>query len=155
MSSFLQNLNWSQTQTEIILNIPIKGKKSCDDVVIAEKFLKINSHNNFYELFFERSICVEDSSCKILESNIKFYLKKATDEWWSNINNETISLEQKKEIFSDYENKIKEDYSNQKKQRSEQKRNVIDKEIERESGIRKKIHEIETDLKNYQISKVS
>lgn len=155
MSIILQNLDWSQTQTEVFLNIPINGKKSLDSVVIAEKFLKINARPYFFELFFERSICVEDSSCKILESNIKFHLKKATDGWWSNLKNEILSNEQKKEIFSDYENKMKADYANQQKQRSKLNRNEIDKEIERESQIRQKINETETDLKNCQISEVS
>lgn len=155
MSIILQRLNWSQTQSEIILNIPINRKISFDNVILAEQFLKINARPFFFELFFQHPICVEDSSCKILETNIKFQLKKATDEWWSDLKTESISNEQKKEIFSDYESKTKADYAHQQKQRSKLKRNEIDKEIERSSRIRKKIDETEIDLKNYHISDVS
>lgn len=154
MAITVKNINWSQTESELFVNVQIKANKYSDDVVIAEKFLKINSRPYFYELFFDRPICAEESSCKILESNIKFYLKKATNELWTRL--EAILLaKQKQEILCEYENKMKNNFENCRKERSTLKRNEIDKEIERENLIRKKIHETETELKFCQISQVS
>lgn len=154
MAITVKNINWSQTKSEVFVNVQIKATKYSDDVVIAEKFLKINSRPYFYELFFERPICAEESSCKILESNIKFYLKKATNELWTSLEAVLLS-KQKKEIFYEYENKKKINFDNCRKERLSLKRNEIDKEIERENLIRKKIYETETDLKFRQLVKVS
>lgn len=166
MSIFVKDVDWSQTEEKVFLNIPIAGKKSMDDVVLADKFLKINVHPYFYELFFERPICVEQSSCKILESKLKFYLKKETDEWWSSLGktakavtnstngDDAIQSERKREIYSDYEKRLKENHSLKQKEWNNLKRNEIDKEIERESRIRKKIDETEAALGTLQMSKV-
>lgn len=165
MSIFVENVSWSQTQGELFVNIPISGRKSADDIIITDKFLKINIYPYFFELFFEQLICVEQSSCKILESNIKFHLKKASDEWWStlgktakstgNLRENTISREKAREIYDEYEKNIQRKYAVNGKERSNLKRNGIDKEIERENQIRKKIDETESILKSRQITKVS
>lgn len=166
MSIFVKNVDWSQTQEQVILNIPIAGRKSMDDVILADTFLKINIHPYFYELFFERPICVELSSCKMLESNLKFYLKKETDEWWSSLGktaksatklndgDDTIPSERKREIYGEYERRVQENHSLEQKERKNLKRNEIEKEIERESRIRKQIDETESALGTLQISKV-
>lgn len=153
MSIIVKNVDWSQTESELFVNVQIKAKKYSDDVVIAEKFLKINARPYLYELFFERPICVEKSSCKILESNVKFCLKKQTNEWWSSLIS-TISTERKKEIIYEHENKVRNDFINCQKERSVLKRNEIDKEIKRENQIREKIDKTEVNLKFCQVSQV-
>lgn len=168
MSIFVKNVDWSQNQAKVFLNVSIPGKKSMDNVVLDDQFLKINVYPYFYELFFERPICVEQSSCTILESNIKFYLKKETDEWWSglgktaildaNLNdgggNDTIPSERKREIYGEYEKRAQEDQKLRNKERSNLKRNEIEKEIERETRIRKQIDETESALGSHQLSEV-
>lgn len=164
MSIFVKNVNWSQTETDIIVIVPISGRKSIDDVVIGERFLKINIRPYFYELFFDHPICVEQSSCRIFESKFKFQLKKANNEWWQRLgkeswpasesNDEPISVEAKKEIYSNYEDFVTQKCANRKKEKANFKRNEMDKEMQRQSEIRKKINETEIALKNQQISKV-
>lgn len=161
MSIFVKNVDWSQTESEVIINVPINRRKSIDDVVIAEKFLKVNVHPYFYELFFEHPISVDQSTCKILESHFRFRLKKANQEWWQslgktakparNSNDDIISIEQKKEIFSEYEKSVKEEIAKQRKERASLKHSEIDKQIERASRIREKIDETEISLKHCQI----
>lgn len=163
MSIFLKNVIWSQTEYELFVNVSIIGKKSIDDIIIADTFLKINSKPFFYELFFEHSINAEKSSCKLLESNIKFNLKKEKCDWWSNIgktaksnanSNDTITNETKREILCEYEMSVQAKYAFEKKCQSSLKRCEIDKEIERENQIRQRIFETESFLENLQISKV-
>lgn len=167
MTIFVKNVDWSQTQAEVFVNIPIKvKKKSVEDVVLANTFLKINVCPYFFELFFEQPICVEQSSCKILETNIKFRLKKETTEWWSglgktvkssaNLNDDydAIPNERKKEILADYEKRVQESHTLKQKERSNLKRNEIEKEIERESQIRKQINETESTLSILQLTEV-
>lgn len=134
-----------------------------NNVILADKFVKINVHPYFYEVFFEQPICVEQSSCKILESNVKFCLKKERDEWWSSLgktsksatnSNETIACEEKREIFGEYEKSVQENQKLNQKERSKLKRNEIEKEIERETQIRKKIENTESTLNSLQISEV-
>lgn len=164
MSIFVKNVNWSQTETDINVIVPICGRKSVDDVVIGERFLKINRRPYFYEVFFDHPICVEQSSCKIFQSNFKFQLKKANHEWWNSLgevskpatdsNDEPILIEAKKEIYSNYENGVTQQYANRKKEHANLKRNEMDKEMQRQSKIREQIDETETALKNQHISKV-
>lgn len=164
MSIFVKNVNWSQTETNIIVIVPIHGRKSIDDVVIDERFLKINVRPHFYEVFFEHPICVEQSSCKIFESNFKFQLKKANNEWWQSLgkiskpapdtNDEPISMEAKKEIYSNYEDCVTQQCATRKKEYAKLKRNEMDKEMQRQSKIKEQINETETMLKNQHISKV-
>lgn len=164
MSIFIKNVNWSQTDSDIIVVVPICGRKSMDDVVIGERFLKINVRPYFYEVFFEHPICVEQSSCKIFESNFKFLLKKANDEWWQSLgklskpapdsSDEPISIATKKEIYSKYEDSLTQQNANRKKEYANMKRNEMDKEMQRQSQIREKISETEAALKNQQISEV-
>lgn len=160
MAIFVNNVDWSQTQSEIILNVPISGKKSIENVIIAEQFLKINVHPYFYELFFEHPICVGESTCKALESRFKFRLKKANDEWWcslgktakpaQNLTDDIIPIEKKREIFSEYEKSVQEAIANKQKELANLKRNEIDKEVERASRIREKVDETEAALKTFQ-----
>lgn len=164
MSIFIKNVNWSQTERDIIVTVPICGRKSIDDVVIGERFLKINVRPYFYEVFFEHPICIAQSSCKIFEANFKFQLRKANDQWWSSLgkiskpapdsNDEPISIEARKEIYSNYEDCAAQQCANRKKERANMKRSEMDKEMQRQSQIREKINETETALKNQQILKV-
>lgn len=162
MSIFVKNVDWSQTENDVILIVPIGGRKSIDDVIIAEKFLKINVRPYYYEVFFEHPIAVDESSCKIFESNLKFRLKKANDNiWWcslgktskpaQNARDDAISMEAKKELFTEYEQSVNEKCANEKKERYALKRQEMDKEMERNARIRKKIEETEEMLKNQQI----
>lgn len=165
MSIFVKNVDWSQTESDIIVIVPICGRKSTDDVVIGERFLKINVRPYFYEVFFDHPICTEQSSCKIFENQFKFLLKKANNEWWNSLgkiskpacdsNDEPISVATKKEIYSNYENCVSQQCANRKKEREQMKRNEMDKEMQRQSRLREKISETETALKNQQISKVT
>lgn len=160
MTIFVKNVNWSQTQAEIFLNIPITGKKkSLNDVVLDDKFLKISVRPYFYEVFFEHPIQVDQSSCTILESNIKFRLKKVSAEWWSSLgkttsDNGTMPIERKREILGEYEKRMQEHHTLKHKERSNLKRNVIEQEIERESQIRQRIDETESAFRNLQLLKV-
>lgn len=164
MSIFVNNVDWTQTQSEIILNIPICVKKSIENVVLAEQFLKINVHPYFYELFFEHPICVGESTCKALESRFKFRLKKANDEWWwslgktakpaQNLTDDTISIQKKREIISEYEKSVQEAIANKQKEQANLKRNEIDKEVERASRIREKVDETEAALKCCQLVRI-
>lgn len=164
MSIFVKNVTWSQTETDIIVNVPITGRKSIDDVVIGERFLKINVRPYFYEVFFDHPICVEQSSCKIFESNFKFHLKKVNNERWQSLgklskpasqsNDETISHEVKKNVYSHYEECVTQKIANRKKENANLKRTEMDKEMQRQSQIRQKISETEAALKSQHISKV-
>lgn len=165
MSIFVKNVQWSQNESEICINLTLKSTKSIDDIVIAEKFLKVNARPYFYELFFEEPICAEQSTCKILESNIKFRLKKCNSNQWNNLGytaksggnegNEIASSGLKKQIFDEYEKSMKDSFESKQKERMNLKRIEIDKEIERGSQIRKKIQETEAKLKDCQLQKVS
>lgn len=165
MSIFVKNVDWSQTETEIILIVPINGKKSIENVIIAEKFLKINVHPYFYEVFFEHPISIGESTCKALQTCFKFRLKKTNNELWASLGKTakpvqnsvdgTISLEKKKELFLEYEKSVNDARTIKKTELANLKRDEIDKEVERASRIRNKVDDFEEALKNVQIVSVN
>lgn len=161
MSIFIENVSWSQSDSEIIIKLPIQGKKVTDNVIITEKFMKINIQPYYYELFFERSICPEESACKILESCIKCILKKSNDDWWpslgkpSKVNgklNEKCTLSEiRKERRAEYEQKVKDECNQKKTERQQLEREVLDRRLDRDSEIRAKIENTQKLLKEKQL----
>lgn len=151
MSIIIKEVEWDQTDEEITIRVSIKGKKSMDDIVLAEKFLKVNISPFYYELFFEHPICLETSTCKLLESCVKFTLKKKNNDWWSSVGNfskendkeRKLPIEFKKEIVSEYEKCLKKEYLDKKSERSNIKRSEIDKEMKRQREIQEKIESVE------------
>lgn len=165
MTIFVKNVEWFQTQSEIFITLPIKANKFTTDIVIATKFLKLSARPYFYELFFEQPVCAEQSTCRILESNIKFRLKKSTDSQWirlgyapkadENQGGCGFTNDTKKQILIEHENSIKDDLASKQKEKANLKRIEVDKEIERGNVIRSKIHETELALKEYHCQNVS
>lgn len=161
MSIFIENVSWSQTDRELIIKLPIQGKKITDNVIITEKFMKVNIQPYYYELFFEGSICPEESTCKILESCIKCILKKSNDGLWqtlgkpSKVNgklNEKCSLnELRKETRAEYEQKVKEQCNQKRVERRQLEREVLDKRLDRDARIRAKIENTQKSLKEQQL----
>lgn len=162
MSIFIENVSWSQTDTEIIIKLPIQGKKATDNVIITEKFMKINIQPYYYELFFEGTICPEESSCKILESCIKCVLKKSNDEWWESLGkpsrvngklNEKCTLNEiRKERRAEYEQKVKDQCNQKKTERQKLEHDVLNRRLDRDAEIRAKIENTQKLLKEQQLS---
>lgn len=164
MSIFIKNVTWSQTETHITVIVPIPGRKCMDDIVLGEGFLKINVRPYFYEVFFDHPICVEQSSCKMFESNFKFRLKKVNNDRWPSLgklsrpapdsNDESISIEAKTEIYSQHADCVTRQIANKKKEKANFQRAEMDKEMQRQSYLRQKICDTEAALKTELISKV-
>lgn len=161
MSIFIENVIWSQTDHEIVLKIPIQGKKITDNVIITDKFIKVNFNPYYYELFFEKPIRVEESVCKTLESCIKCTLKKLNKEWWDSLgtpskvcgksNEKSILNELRKGASAEYEQKVQEETIHKQNEKTKLKRNVMDKTINREQEIRARIADAEEKLKQEQM----
>lgn len=162
MSIFIENVTWSQTDSEIIIKLPIQGKKVTDNVIITEKFMKINIQPYYYELFFEGTICPEESLCKVLETCIKCILKKSNGERWESLGtpskvngklNEKCTLNEiRKERRAEYEQKVKEQCVQKKKDRQQLERDVLNRRLDRDSEIRAKIENTQKLLKEQQLS---
>lgn len=154
MTIFIKNVEWTQNESEVIIKIPFKLNKSSCDIIIWEKFLKINIKPYFYEVFFEFPIIVEQSTYKFLETCIKCVLKKAQSEWWTCLgkyskaetDNKVISRELKEEILREYEASVEQEYKNKKVEQYKLKRFETDKEVQRQQAIREKIENIEKNL---------
>lgn len=161
MSIFIENVDWSQTNDAIIIKIPIHGKKVTDNVIITDKFIKVNVHPYYYELFFDEAIRAEESSCKILESCIKCTLKKSNGKWWEQLgkpsrvngksNDKCILNELRKETRAEYEEKVQAESIKQRNERTKLKRDMMNKAIDHEQRIRKQIASVEENLKEHQL----
>lgn len=156
MPLFIKNIEWTQDNSNVIVTIPLKGQKSRDDVILWRKLLKINVHPHFYEVYFDDPIDTESSSCKILDTGIVCTLRKVADKLWPRLgrhsraesDGDTIPAEEKADIWREYEQDTAKLYKDRSVARDTMRRAEIDKEMERQYEIRRKIEEIQQNLKN-------
>lgn len=162
MPLLIKNYEWTQNNSDVVLKIPLKRSKSADDVLIWQKFLKINVQPYFFEVFFDHPIDIENSACKILDSGIVCTLRKSSNEWWSRLgryskaenDDDIISSSEKEEIQREYEASIAQEYKERSTARDSLKRIGIDKEMQRRYEIQRKIEEIQQNLKEQHIVSV-
>lgn len=163
MPIFIKNVEWTQDSANVVIKIPLKGQKTQDDVILWRKFLKINVQPYFYEVFFESPIDIEQSSFKILDTGIVCTLRKLNDDWWPRLgrfskadnSDDAIPTDEKAEIWREYEEDVARLYKDRCAARDTRRRAEIDKEMERQYETRRKIEEIQQNLKDQLIGKVS
>lgn len=164
MPILIKNVDWTQTESDITLKIPLKGHtKSADDVIIWQKFLKVNIQPYFFEVFFQNPINYEKSTCKLLDTGIVCTLKKTSNEWWPRLgryskaenDDDRISPAEKEQILREYEANIAQVYKERDIERDAVKRAGIDKEMQRRYEIQRKIDEIQENLKSQHIVSAS
>lgn len=165
MPILVKDFQWSQTEDEICLTLPLNNvnPKRISDIFITENFIKVNYAPYYFETFLAHSIRKDHSKCRILEKNIKFRLKKATSgEVWDRIESNDAGskagvekIELKKSIFDANDTVVAEECKQRKQKAAELKNQVIDQEIKREQKIRKKVEDIQEMIKADEIDKVS
>lgn len=160
----IRDFVWSQTEKEVQVTLPLNkvNPKYINDILITDKFVKVNYRPYYFEVFLEHSIDKEASKCKILENNIKFILKKTTEnENWNNLESAEANQKSGSEktdlkvsILNDYSNEMATDYENRAKMKAESKRKLIDMEIKESERVRGEIDAFYERVKQQEVKEV-
>lgn len=146
MPILIKDFNWSQTEDEIIIRVPLKGViTSKVDFFIRENFVKISYPPFYFEVFLSHNIDEKESRCKILEVETKIILKKIEIIKWEKLEkdfekNETVKM--KEEIIKNAQISSEIERKEKLILKDEIKKEEIRKEIGRETVIREGIESV-------------
>lgn len=144
MPILIKDYNWSQTDNEIVVKVPVKGihKHPTVDIFTYETFIKINCLPFYFEVLLLHPIDETNSRCKILENEAKFILLKKTTGQWNSLElncSRENRLNEKKEVMKSAQLLAAQKAEQRWNEKCELKRNEIHKEVDREAKIREEI----------------
>ncbi|XP_037030503.1 dynein assembly factor 4, axonemal-like [Bradysia coprophila] len=144
MPILIKDYNWSQTDNQIVVKVPLKGvhKHPAVDIFTYETFIKINCSPFYFEVLLLHPIDETNSRCKILENEAKFILFKKTAEHWDSLElncSKESRLDEKKEAIKCAQLTAEKKAEDRWNKKCELKRSEIHKEVDREAKIREEI----------------
>lgn len=147
MPILINDYNWSQTDNQIVVKVPLKGIHSHPsvDIFTYETFIKINCSPFYFEVLLLHPIDETNSRCKILENEAKFILLKKTVQTWSSLESDCSKenkLNEKKEVIKCAQLVAEKEAEQKRNKKCELKRNEIHKEVDREAKVRDEIERI-------------
>lgn len=149
MPIVVKNVEWYQTDDQIIIKIPKTNASARNaDILITETYVKVNFKPYLYETILAHEICPDASVCKILENCIKFVLRKKTAIRWTDLNWSSQSIRSgegvklKTEIIDGYQQSLAAKTKDKQRAKENDKKANIEKEMEREHKIRDKVNRI-------------
>lgn len=147
MPILIKDYNWSQTDTQIVVKVPLKGIHSnpSADIFTYETFIKINCLPFYFEAFLLHPIDEKNSRCKILENEARFTLLKKTAQSWASLElhcAKESKLNEKKEMIQCAQLLAGKEAEQRWKDKCESKRNEVHKEVDREAKVREEIESL-------------
>lgn len=164
MSKIPKNLEWSQNDDFIFIKIPKINSINNSEVnsLITNSYIKLNiGAYFFYEFFLLSDIVSDESVCKLLENCIKLKLKKKEKIFWTellspvNFSDKSEKLTLKTNVLEENGKNDQENEQKERLQRRDDKKAMREKEMERQSDLRSKTEQINTDMKMIALQKVS
>lgn len=147
MAILVKNVEWYQTDDQIIVKIPKQNVIARNaDVLITTTFIKVNFQPYLYETILEHEICTDSSVCKILENCIKFVLSKKEPIHWTNLSSTSQStksiegIKLKTVIIEENQKTLAAETKERQRVNENSKKANIEREMEREQKIRDQVH---------------
>lgn len=156
MPILIKDYNWSQTDNQVVVKVPMKGihNNPSVDIFTCETFIKINCAPFYFEALLLHPIDEKNSRCKILENEAKFILLKKISQTWDALESgcsKENKLIEKKEAVKCAQLTAEKETEQRWKQKCELKRSEMHKEVDREAKLR---DEIESLKKNEVVKKL-
>lgn len=148
---------WSQKEDEVRIILPLNNvhPNQISDILIAEKFVKVNYSPYYFEAFLLHEIDAGNSKCKIYENYIKLVLKKRlANVIWDHFEcgdtkhrHGIEKLDVKKGLLHEHDANVAAEIETNRKMKSDFKRHLIDLELNRDQKKREQIDEIDQLIK--------
>ncbi|KAJ6638050.1 Dynein axonemal assembly factor 4 [Pseudolycoriella hygida] len=147
MPIVIKEYNWSQTDNQVVVKVPLKGIHSHPsvDIFTYETFIKINCSPFYFEVFLLHPIDEKNSRCKILENEARFVLLKRDAQTWETLESLDLRgnrLDEKKEVINSAQVLAGKEAEIRWNKKCELKRSEIHKEVDREAKIREEIESL-------------
>lgn len=147
MPILIKDYNWSQTDNQIVVKVPLKGvhKNPAVDIFTYETFIKVNCPPFYFEVLLLHPIDETNSRCKILENEAKFVLFKKTEQQWDSLElncSKEKRLDEKREAIQCAQLTAEKQVEDRWNKKCELKRSEIHKEVDREGKIREEIESL-------------
>lgn len=126
----IKDYKWSQTEDEILIQIPMKNKTSNADILTSEKFVKLNATPYYFEVFLLHSIVEEESRCQLTMNEVRFCLKKLENIEWESLERQFESREEKLQFKQQILQEIQSKLSERLKMKMEMKEKIKRCQIE-------------------------
>lgn len=140
MPIVVKDIQWSQSERHIIVRIPLNGvNHSTVNVFTSKTFIKLNYPPYYYEAFLLHEIDVDQSKCKLYETEARFTLQKHVPIEWKalqsdEVNRQNVS-ETKVAILSDVQMEQQRAARLRIEAKASLKRDYVQLEIDRERKI--------------------
>ncbi|KAL0119593.1 hypothetical protein PUN28_007794 [Cardiocondyla obscurior] len=149
MAIVIKNYQWRQTDTKIIIYVPIKGRPRNVDLFVMDNYVKISFPPFILELFLWENVLEEESKCTLTDTEAVFSLQKAGKAInWPSLEIENISKSEKCCIRNRILDKAQNLLENRAKQKNE-RRQYLQKEavkiqINLDTNMQNKIEALRT-----------
>lgn len=151
MPIIIKNHSWTQSATHVRVSVPLKAAnaRSQLDLFTQPTFIKVNAQPQFFELFLAHPIDAVASTTKVYENEIKFILvKQLPGVEWTRLDREvdkTDTISSKTTIVEQAHQLAEQAAKERQKQAYDIRQEEIQKEIKRETAIRKSAEAIRSD----------
>lgn len=126
----VKDFKWSQTEDEILVQIPMENKTSNADILTSEKFVKIHAAPYYCEIFLLHSIVEEESVCKLTKNAARLCLKKADNIEWKSLERQFESKDEKLQFKQQIHSEIQTRTTEKLKMKIEMKEQIKKSEME-------------------------
>lgn len=100
MPIIIKDINWQETDANLVLHIPMKGAKATNlDVLSSDQYFKVSFAPFFYEVFLHDLVDEDQSRVVVKDGFVEVTLTKQTAKKWNQLSS-SQSGKQSDQIFS-------------------------------------------------------
>lgn len=154
----VKDFQWSQTEDEIFIQVPLKSAASTADILTHENFIKIHANPFYFEAFLLHEIVEDESRCQVTNDEVRFYLKKSSRVEWEclqrDFSDKTEKAKVKREILEKVQENSQEKLKNKLAQKDKTKRSEVENSIAKDAEVREAIEKLQKLAVHQEMSKV-
>jgi dyslexia susceptibility 1 candidate gene 1 protein len=154
----IKDFEWSQSEDEISIQLPLKNATSHVDILTHENFIKIHAAPYYFEAFLLHSINEDESRCQLTKGEARFILKKSVPIEWEKLERDFTDKAEKAQVKNEILEKVQEKTKEKLKQKLEEKEKIKRFEIEnliaKDAEVRESIEKMQKLAVVQEMSKV-
>lgn len=143
----VKDYTWSQSDQEVMINVPLKNCTKNIDFLTTENFIKIHAAPYYFEAFLLYSICEEESRCQVIKDEARFFLKKTEPIEWKTLEREfedrAGKLVLKEEIIKNVQEKAAENFKKRMEEKDRIKKSEVQNAIGKDASVRESIENMQ------------
>lgn len=154
----VKDFKWSQSDQEVMIQVPLKNCSKNIDFLTTESFIKIYAAPYYFEAFLLHPIFEEESRCQVIKDQARFYLKKIEPMIWVTLERafkdsaEKLALKEK--IIKKVHEKEAEHFIKRMEEKDRIKKSEVQNSIGKDASVRESIDNMQKEAIAIEILKV-